>query len=64
MAIKELVSQEDLVFYEIMKNPVLFGEFVYNMDRLDREEKFAFTVYQKEFLLYNILCFIILNVFV
>jgi len=51
MAIKELVSQEDLVFYEIMKNPVLFGEFVYNMDRLDREEKFAFTVYQKEFLL-------------
>lgn len=50
MAIVEKISQEDLYLYEIIKNPVLFGEFLYNLDRLPREGKFEMTYYQKEIL--------------
>jgi hypothetical protein len=49
MAIKEKISQEDLALYEILKNPVLCPEFIYNLD-LDPEldEPFEFSWYQKE----------------
>src|SRR5574339_258676 len=49
MAIKEKVSQEDLVLYEVLKNPALAPEFVYNLD-LDPEldEPFEFSWYQQQ----------------
>ena len=50
MALLEKTTQEDLYLYEIIKNPVLFGEFIYNLDRLPREEKFVMTDYQREIL--------------
>ena len=51
MAIREKISQEDLALYEIMRNPVLFGEFLYNLDRDPKyDEEFKFTWYQKEML--------------
>lgn len=47
--INEKVTQEDLILYEIMKNPVLAPEFYYNLD-LDPEldEPFKFSWYQRE----------------
>lgn len=50
MALLEKCTQEDLMLYEIMKNPVLFPEFVVNYDKLEHEEKFELTWYQKDFL--------------
>ncbi len=47
--IVEKVAQEDLVLYELLKNPVLGPEFIYNMD-LDPEldEPFEFSWYQRD----------------
>lgn len=50
MALKEKITQEDLHLYEILKNPVLCGEFINNIDKLPHEEEFEFTIYQKEML--------------
>jgi hypothetical protein len=44
----EKVTQFDLVLLEILKNPVLYAEFVNNIDRTDREEEFKLTWYQKD----------------
>lgn len=51
MAIIERINQEDLIVYEIFKNPVLFGEFMMNVDNLEGDEEFELTIYQKEFML-------------
>ena len=51
MAVVERVTQEDLVLYEILRNPVLFFEFIMNYDKLEGDEEFELTVYQKEFML-------------
>lgn len=48
MALTEKFTQEDLELYEILKNPVLFGEFINNIDKLPHEEPFLFTDYQRE----------------
>ena len=50
MALIEKVSQEDLIFYEILKNPVLCTEFINNFDKLEWEEPFELVWYQKEIL--------------
>ena len=50
MAIKEKITQEDLALYEILRNPVLCGEFIYNIDNRSFDETFEFTPYQKEML--------------
>lgn len=50
MAIVEKITQEDLVLYEILRNPVLFGEFLYNIDRGNAGEDFELDIYQKELL--------------
>lgn len=49
--IQEKVTQEDLILYEVLKNPVLAPEFIYNVD-LDPvlDEPFGFTWYQREIL--------------
>lgn len=47
--LSEKISQEDLVLYEILKNPVLGPEFIYNIDldpKLDTP--FEFSWYQKD----------------
>ena len=51
MAIIEKTSQSDLVLYELLRNPVLGPELIYNYD-LDPvyDEEFEFTLYQKEML--------------
>jgi len=36
--------------YEVLRNPCLFGEFVANYDKMERDEPFEFTWYQKEWL--------------
>lgn len=52
MALEQKYNQvEDFYLYEIIRNPVLFTEFVYNYDKLSSEEKFELTWYQREILL-------------
>jgi hypothetical protein len=48
MPLVEKVDAESLIPYEILKNPVLFIEFVRNIDKLPYEETFELTQYQKE----------------
>jgi len=49
VAIQYKVSQEDLVLYEILKNPILSPEFIYNIDSdPEYEELFEFSWYQRE----------------
>ncbi len=50
MAIVEKITQDDLIVYELLKNPVLCTEFIYGLDLLETEEKFEYTYYQREFL--------------
>lgn len=50
MAIKEKVTRDELILYELLKHPVLCGEFIRNIDLLPQEEEFEYTFYQKEFL--------------
>src|ERR1043166_2659556 len=51
MAIKEKIGQMDLELYEILKNPVLAPEFIYNLD-IDPtlDEPFSFSWYQRDIL--------------
>ena len=51
MPIIEKITQEDLVVYEIFKNPALFGEFMLNIDAIEGDEEWILTYYQKEFML-------------
>ena len=49
MSLKEKVTQEDLILYEILKNPVLSTEFVNNIDLDERyDDPFELTWYQRE----------------
>src|SRR3989304_2364478 len=48
--IKPKIAQEDLQIYELLRNPVLCTEFIYNLDKASWEEPFEFTLYQKEIL--------------
>ena len=51
MAIKEKASQEDLILYEILRNPVLNTEFIHNVDRDERfDTEFELSILQKEIL--------------
>lgn len=50
MALQEKATQEDLILFEILRNPVLFGEFIYNLNKLPQEEPFEFSDYQMEML--------------
>lgn len=51
MAISEKPTQQDLVLYEILKNPVLGPEFIYNIDLSPKlDEPFEFSWYQKDML--------------
>jgi hypothetical protein len=50
LALKEKLTQEDLIVYEIFKNPVLFTEFLRNYDKMSFEEPFELVYYQKELL--------------
>ena len=47
--ISEKISQEDLALYEILKNPVLGPEFIYNIDKDEElDEPFSFSWYQRD----------------
>lgn len=50
MAIREKVTQQDLALYEILRNPVLCTEFLYNLDHASWDEEFEYSLYQKEML--------------
>jgi len=51
MAIREVITQGDILLYEILRNPCLFGEFVENIDKLPYEEEFRFHDYQNEMIM-------------
>ena len=52
MAVEERATQlDDLYLLEIFKNPVLFTEFTENYDKLEGEEPFELSTYQKEMLM-------------
>ena len=49
MAIDAKATQEDLYLYEILRNPILAGEFIYNYDiREGIDPEFNYTWYQRE----------------
>jgi len=50
MSLVEKITQEDLVLYEILRNPVLCAEFIQNLDKLEYEKKLELDSYQKEFI--------------
>jgi hypothetical protein len=50
MPVVEKPSHEDMILYEIMRHPVLMGEFFYNVDLEPEDEPFELTGYQKEFI--------------
>lgn len=51
MALQEKVEREDLILYELLRNPILCGEFYRTLDiPADKEETFEYTNYQKEFI--------------
>jgi hypothetical protein len=50
MALQEKISQDELILYEIMRNPVLFAEFVENFDKRPQDEPFKLHSYQREIL--------------
>ncbi len=50
MAIQEKITQQDLILYEILKNPVLCNEFINNIDKEGWENDFEYTWYQRELL--------------
>lgn len=50
MAIVEKVTQSDLIVYEVLKNPVLFGEFLHNYDSTEFDTEWEYSDYQCEFL--------------
>jgi hypothetical protein len=47
----EKISHEEILLYEILRNPCLCAEFIYNLDLVDGlDEPFEFSWYQKEIL--------------
>jgi hypothetical protein len=50
MALKEKITQKELILHEILKHPVLCGEFIENLDKLPHEERFEYHKYQEEML--------------
>jgi len=48
--IEEKCNREDLLVYEIFRNPVLYGEFMMNFDNTDFSQEFILSIYQKEYL--------------
>ena len=50
MTIVEKVSQSDLALYEILRNPVLCGEFIHNFDNSEYDSEWEYSFYQREFL--------------
>lgn len=52
MPVKEKLkepSEEELMLYEIVRHPSLFGEFIENIDRPEYDETFEWTDYQVDF---------------
>lgn len=50
MALVEKLTYEEKALLEVVQHPVLFGEFLENLDKSDSEEQFELAIYQKEFI--------------
>lgn len=51
MALQERISQDEWCLYEVLRNPVLFGEFYRNIDVLaHKQSEFEYTNYQRAYL--------------
>lgn len=50
MTLEAKITQEDLILYELLRNPILCSEFIYNLDSDDEAELFEYTYYQREFM--------------
>lgn len=49
MALQERISQDEWYLYEVLRHPILFGEFYRNIDII-HNENFEYSRYQKEYL--------------
>jgi len=49
MAVQEKITQDEWYLYEILRHPILFGEFYRNIDVL-KHETFEYSKYQREYL--------------
>lgn len=49
MAIVEKITFDEILLYELIRHPVLCGEFIDNLDLLENEEPIIYSTYQKEF---------------
>ena len=52
MGLQEKITPEEWHLFEVLKHPVLFGEFYRNVDTLTyaRDKEFEYTYYQREYL--------------
>lgn len=50
MAIREKISKKEWAFYELMRHPILFGEYFRNIDIPKSGEEFEYSGYQREYL--------------
>jgi len=50
MSIQEKIKDEEWALYEVLRNPILFGEFYRNLDIPPQVDTFKYTDYQKEYL--------------
>jgi len=53
MAIREKLSKQDKILFEVIRHPVLCGEFLRNLEKSPKERKeesWKYTYYQKEFI--------------
>lgn len=48
--IKEKISAEEFEIYEILRHPVLFGEFYRNLDMPPNLDEFTYSQYQREYI--------------
>jgi hypothetical protein len=48
--IEEKITQHDLALFEILRHPVLYAEFINNIDKTNREAEFILTWYQRDVL--------------
>jgi hypothetical protein len=49
LALKEKITQKELILYEILKHPALCGQFIRNVDKQEYEDAFEYSKYQDEF---------------
>ena len=50
MPIREKISDKEWMLYEVLRHPILFGEFYRNLDLPKGKDEWEYSPYQKEYL--------------